>query len=52
MEKLLQAIYKVAQKKPDTGAFQDMLLRLRHLPRYFTEYRWVRSLKRPMLTLC
>ena len=25
MEKLLQAIYKVAQKKPDTGAFQDML---------------------------
>lgn len=25
MEKLLQAIYKVVQKKPDTGAFQDML---------------------------
>jgi predicted phage terminase large subunit-like protein len=25
MEKLLQAIYKVAQKKPDIGAFQDML---------------------------
>ena len=25
MEKLLQVIYKVAQKKPDTGAFQDML---------------------------
>lgn len=25
MEKLLRAIYKVAQKKPDTGAFQDML---------------------------
>lgn len=25
MEKLLQAIYKVARKKPDTGAFQDML---------------------------
>lgn len=25
MEKLLQAIYKVAQRKPDTGAFQDML---------------------------
>lgn len=25
MEKLLQAIYKVAQKKPDTGGFQDML---------------------------
>lgn len=25
MEKLLQAIYKVVQKKPDTGGFQDML---------------------------
>lgn len=25
MEKLLQAIYKVAQKKPDPGGFQDML---------------------------
>lgn len=28
MEKLLQAIYKVVQKKPDTGAFQDMTMPL------------------------